>query len=62
MMETTSPAKIRILTNKETRVYELLLCDETSAISSEDLEKDEFMRKVTSSFTELLEEDKPHVE
>lgn len=45
MMETTSPARIRMLTNKETRVYELLLCDETSAISSEDLEKDEFHEK-----------------
>lgn len=44
-METTSPAKIRILTTKETRVYELLLYVETSAISSEDLEKNEFHEK-----------------
>lgn len=44
-METTSSAKIRILTNKETRVYELLLYDETSVVSSEDLEKNEFHEK-----------------
>lgn len=42
MINTTSPAKMRILTNKKTRVYKLPFYDETSVISSEDLKRDEF--------------------
>lgn len=59
MMNTISPDKMRILTNKKTRVYKLPFYDETSVISSEDIKRDEFHERSLPASQNSLMKTKP---